>query len=112
MFGPSFCLTMRMFAERISRNTPSSMTTYDSSHSNPSSALVSFILTLAFLLTMLRPAMEAILAEEDSSSALFDRVFSLIFAMDGVPESADELEDFYIKSPQKKDPSAEIGDAA
>lgn len=46
--------------------------------------------------------MEGIARDEDSSSALFDRVFSLIFAMDGVPESADELEDFYIKRPQKK----------
>ena len=46
--------------------------------------------------------MERVIAGGDSSSELFDRVFLLIFAMDGVPESADELEDFYIKRPQKK----------
>lgn len=46
--------------------------------------------------------MEAIASKGDDSSALFDRVFSLISALDGVPESADELEDFYVTRPQKK----------
>ncbi|PNY27313.1 Uncharacterized protein TCAP_02765 [Tolypocladium capitatum] len=55
-----------------------------------------------FTFKSVKPAMEGIAMEEDSSSTLFDRVFSLISAMDGVPGSADELEDFYIKRPQKK----------
>lgn len=46
--------------------------------------------------------MEAIASKGDDSSAMFDRVFSLISALDGVPESADELEDFYVARPQKK----------
>lgn len=46
--------------------------------------------------------MEAIASKGDDSSAMFDRVFSLISALDGVPESADELEDFYVTRPQKK----------
>ncbi|KID76898.1 CCAAT-binding factor, partial [Metarhizium brunneum ARSEF 3297] len=36
------------------------------------------------------------------SNNLFDRVFSLISALDGVPESADDLDDFYIPRPKKK----------
>lgn len=35
-------------------------------------------------------------------NGLFDRVFSLLSALDGVPESAEELEDFYIPRPKKK----------
>ncbi|KAF7543491.1 hypothetical protein G7Z17_g10698 [Cylindrodendrum hubeiense] len=35
-------------------------------------------------------------------SGLFDRVFSLLSALDGVPESAEELQDFYIPRPKKK----------
>lgn len=46
--------------------------------------------------------MEVVASKGDDSSALFDRVFSLISALDGVPESADELEDFYVARPQKK----------
>ncbi|KAG6028811.1 hypothetical protein E4U41_000570 [Claviceps citrina] len=42
------------------------------------------------------------LAREDESEGLFDRVFALISALDGVPESADDLEDFYISKPSKK----------
>jgi len=46
--------------------------------------------------------MEVIASKGDDSGALFGRVFSLISALDGVPESADELEDFYVTRPQKK----------
>ncbi|KAJ3484230.1 hypothetical protein NLG97_g7109 [Lecanicillium saksenae] len=44
------------------------------------------------------------LAEEegDLKSRLFDSAFALLSALDGVPESADELEDFYIHKPEKK----------
>ncbi|KAF4965062.1 hypothetical protein FSARC_7096 [Fusarium sarcochroum] len=33
---------------------------------------------------------------------LFDRCFALLSALDGVPESADQLEDFYVPKPKKK----------
>lgn len=33
---------------------------------------------------------------------MFDRIFALLSALDGVPESADELEDFYVPKPKKK----------
>ena len=46
--------------------------------------------------------MDSILADEDGTGQLFDRVFSLISALDGVPETADELDDFYVARPQKK----------
>lgn len=42
------------------------------------------------------------LAEEDESDSLFDRAFALLCALDGVPDSADELEDFYVPKPKKK----------
>ncbi|KAJ6786036.1 hypothetical protein PWT90_06570 [Aphanocladium album] len=44
------------------------------------------------------------LAEEegDLKSRLFESAFALLSALDGVPESADELEDFYIHKPEKK----------
>lgn len=35
-------------------------------------------------------------------SRLFESAFALLSALDGVPESADELEDFYIHKPEKK----------
>ncbi|KAF7560862.1 hypothetical protein G7046_g3301 [Stylonectria norvegica] len=37
-----------------------------------------------------------------SANALFDRVFSLLSALDGVPESASDLDDFYVPRPKKK----------
>ncbi|KAM0238838.1 hypothetical protein ACHAP5_008581 [Fusarium lateritium] len=40
--------------------------------------------------------------EEDPSPELFDRCFALLSALDGVPESADQLEDFYVPKPKKK----------
>jgi U3 small nucleolar RNA-associated protein 19 len=40
--------------------------------------------------------------EGDPSPELFDRCFALLSALDGVPESADQLEDFYIPKPKKK----------
>ncbi|KAG6307078.1 hypothetical protein E4U45_005694 [Claviceps purpurea] len=42
------------------------------------------------------------LAQEKDSDVLFNRVFALISALDGVPESADDLEDYYITKPPKK----------
>ncbi|QPH01083.1 hypothetical protein C2857_005282 [Epichloe festucae Fl1] len=42
------------------------------------------------------------LAQEDASEGLFDRVFALISALDGVPGCADDLEDFYVQKPSKK----------
>lgn len=42
------------------------------------------------------------LAQEDASEGLFDRVFALISALDGVPGSANDLEDFYVPKPSKK----------
>ncbi|RDA84645.1 hypothetical protein CP532_5715 [Ophiocordyceps camponoti-leonardi (nom. inval.)] len=36
------------------------------------------------------------------SGVLFDRVFSLISSLDGVPASADDLADFYVAQPSKK----------
>ena len=42
------------------------------------------------------------LANEKTPGGLFERVFSLLSALDGVPESADELEDFYVPRPKKK----------
>ncbi|RGP70453.1 putative noc4 nucleolar forms a complex with nop14p [Fusarium sporotrichioides] len=40
--------------------------------------------------------------ESDPSPGLFDRCFALLSALDGVPESADQLEDFYVPKPKKK----------
>ncbi|OAA77673.1 nucleolar complex protein 4 [Akanthomyces lecanii RCEF 1005] len=40
--------------------------------------------------------------EGDLKSRLFESAFALISVLDGVPESADELEDFYIHKPEKK----------
>ncbi|KAJ4271728.1 Maturation and nuclear export of 40S ribosomal subunits interacting protein [Fusarium torreyae] len=41
-------------------------------------------------------------SEGSVSSQLFDRCFALLSALDGVPESADQLEDFYVPKPKKK----------
>ncbi|TQV99760.1 nucleolar complex protein [Cordyceps javanica] len=38
----------------------------------------------------------------DLKSRLFESAFALLSVLDGVPESADELEDFYIHKPEKK----------
>lgn len=48
--------------------------------------------------------MDTISAAEGGNGAdgLFDRVFSLLSALDGVPEKADDLEDFYVPRPLKK----------
>lgn len=43
------------------------------------------------------------LADDESMQAIiFARCFTLMSALDGVPENADELEDFYINPPQNK----------
>lgn len=43
------------------------------------------------------------MAEDDSAQALiFNRAFTLMSALDGVPEKADEIEDFYVSPPQSK----------
>ncbi|KAK2606162.1 Maturation and nuclear export of 40S ribosomal subunits interacting protein [Conoideocrella luteorostrata] len=42
---------------------------------------------------------------QEEANGLFDRVFDLICALDGVPESADDLEDFYVPKPSKKNHS-------
>ncbi|KYK56867.1 ribosome biogenesis protein Noc4 [Drechmeria coniospora] len=52
-----------------------------------------------FTFKSIKPAMQSI-ANEDG--ALFVRVFSLISALDGVPETAEELEDFYVPRPKLK----------
>ncbi|KJZ73620.1 hypothetical protein HIM_06953 [Hirsutella minnesotensis 3608] len=41
-------------------------------------------------------------AQEALSDVLFDRAFSMLSLLDGVPESATDLEDFYIPAPKKK----------
>ncbi|KAJ4326477.1 Maturation and nuclear export of 40S ribosomal subunits interacting protein [Fusarium piperis] len=41
-------------------------------------------------------------SDDDASPELFDRCFALLSALDGVPESADELEDYYVPRPKKK----------
>jgi U3 small nucleolar RNA-associated protein 19 len=38
----------------------------------------------------------------NAPEGLFDRIFALLSALDGVPESAEELEDFYVPKPKKK----------
>ncbi|KAG9507613.1 hypothetical protein J7337_001166 [Fusarium musae] len=40
--------------------------------------------------------------EGNASPELFDRCFALLSALDGVPESADQLEDFFVPKPKKK----------
>lgn len=42
------------------------------------------------------------LAEGDNLDRVFDHTFTLLSALDGVPESVDELEDFYLRKPSKK----------
>jgi U3 small nucleolar RNA-associated protein 19 len=42
------------------------------------------------------------LVESGKTRGRFDAIFDLISALDGVPESADELEDFYVPRPKKK----------
>lgn len=41
-------------------------------------------------------------SDNNASPELFDRCFALLSALDGVPESADELEDYYVPRPKKK----------
>ncbi|CAM1506667.1 Fc.00g063080.m01.CDS01 [Cosmosporella sp. VM-42] len=41
-------------------------------------------------------------SNQKTPGGLFGRVFALLSALDGVPESADELEDFYVPRPKKK----------
>lgn len=53
-------------------------------------------------LTSARPAVESIGKQEQTTGDLFDRVFSLLSSLDGVPGSADDLEDFYAAAPRKK----------
>ncbi|KAL7819621.1 CBF domain-containing protein [Trichoderma gracile] len=42
------------------------------------------------------------LDKDDIPDNLFDSVFALLSALDGVPQSAEELEDFYVPRPKKK----------
>jgi U3 small nucleolar RNA-associated protein 19 len=43
------------------------------------------------------------MAEDEAAQALiFNRAFTLMSALDGVPESSDEIEDFYVSPPQSK----------
>ena len=42
------------------------------------------------------------LSSQKTPEGLFDRVFALLSALDGVPESASQLEDFYVPRPKKK----------
>ncbi|KAI5466244.1 CBF/Mak21 family-domain-containing protein [Mariannaea sp. PMI_226] len=42
------------------------------------------------------------LPDKHVPAGLFDEIFSLLSALDGVPESAEELEDFYVPKPKKK----------
>ncbi|KAG5978999.1 hypothetical protein E4U55_005680 [Claviceps digitariae] len=55
-----------------------------------------------FTFKSVKNLVERVAQEEDESQGLFNRVFALISALDGVPESADDLEDFYIPKPSKK----------
>ncbi|KAG5939094.1 hypothetical protein E4U53_007890 [Claviceps sorghi] len=55
-----------------------------------------------FTFKSVKNLVERLAQEEDESQGLFNRVFALISALDGVPESADDLEDFYIAKPSKK----------
>ncbi|KAM4055002.1 CBF/Mak21 family protein [Hirsutella rhossiliensis] len=47
-------------------------------------------------------AIESVAKQEETPGVLFDRVFSLLSSLDGVPASADDLDDFYVAAPQKK----------
>lgn len=51
-------------------------------------------------------AVQEILGEQDAQSAgqssTFDNVFELLSSIEGVPESAEEFEDFYVDPPKKK----------
>lgn len=49
-----------------------------------------------------RTAIEGLAASGELPAEVFDRAFSLLSALDGVPESAEELEDFYVSKPEKK----------
>jgi U3 small nucleolar RNA-associated protein 19 len=49
-----------------------------------------------------RAAIEGLAASGELPAEVFDRAFSLLSALDGVPESAEELEDFYVSKPEKK----------
>lgn len=42
------------------------------------------------------------LSKDRNEAGLFDRAFALVSTLDGVPESADELEDFYVPKPKNK----------
>ncbi|KAF4505062.1 hypothetical protein G6O67_007051 [Ophiocordyceps sinensis] len=50
----------------------------------------------------IRPAIESVAEQVEAPGVLFDRVYSLLSSLDGVPGSADDLEDFYVAAPQKK----------
>ncbi|KAG6007282.1 hypothetical protein E4U21_006200 [Claviceps maximensis] len=55
-----------------------------------------------FTFKSVKNLVERLAQDEDESRGLFKRVFALISALDGVPESADDLEDFYVPKPSKK----------
>ncbi|KAG5927593.1 hypothetical protein E4U42_002054 [Claviceps africana] len=55
-----------------------------------------------FTFKSVKNLVERLAQEDDESQGLFSRVFALISALDGVPESADDLEDFYVPKPSKK----------
>ncbi|PHH88008.1 hypothetical protein CDD83_8131 [Cordyceps sp. RAO-2017] len=55
-----------------------------------------------FTFKSVRPAIESCASQTGGAGVLFDRVLSVMSSLDGVPESANELEDFYVPAPQKK----------
>lgn len=55
-----------------------------------------------FTFKSIKSAIEKGPSEGLGSSELFDRAFKMLSALDGVPESADELEDFYVPKPSRK----------
>lgn len=49
-----------------------------------------------------RPVIDGVADQPEASAVLFDRVFSLLSLLDGVPASADDLDDFYVEAPHNK----------
>ena len=55
------------------------------------------------LISVLRSILDSLdEGQESSDDDVFEGAFELISALDGVPDSAEELEDFYVPKPQKK----------
>lgn len=45
---------------------------------------------------------ESLVSKPAAQARTFDRAFTVMSALDGVPENADDLEDFYVTAPQSK----------